>query len=65
MILSWHSGTKRINEVMETWQHTPPRIILWDAFIPSSDPVVITAMIASHTMSKLYMDRGISVDIMY
>nr|GEW19537.1 reverse transcriptase domain-containing protein [Tanacetum cinerariifolium] len=54
MIQPWLSGSKRGSEVMEDWSHVPLRSIPWDTLIPSSDPVVITTMIASYR--KLSME---------
>ncbi|GJX92189.1 hypothetical protein Tco_0345515 [Tanacetum coccineum] len=65
MIQSWHSGSKRGGKVMENLSHVSTRSIPWDAIIPSSDPVVITVMIASYRVNRIYMDGDSSVDIMY
>ncbi|GJR60848.1 hypothetical protein Tco_1503010 [Tanacetum coccineum] len=64
LIRSWHSGSKRGSKVMENWSHVPSRSIQWDTFIPSYDSIVITTMIASYTVSRIYMDENRSVDIM-
>ncbi|GJZ24186.1 hypothetical protein Tco_0561645 [Tanacetum coccineum] len=51
MIQSWHSGSKRGSEFMENCLHVSLRSILWDAFIPSSEPIIITTMIASYRVA--------------
>nr|GEW52530.1 UvrD-like helicase, ATP-binding domain, P-loop containing nucleoside triphosphate hydrolase [Tanacetum cinerariifolium] len=37
----------------------------WEAFIPLADPGVVTVVIASHKISRFYMDEVSSVNIMY
>ncbi|GKB73593.1 hypothetical protein Tco_0935005 [Tanacetum coccineum] len=45
------TGSKRGSEFMENCLHVSLRSILWDAFIPSSEPIIITTMIASYRVA--------------
>ncbi|GKA55567.1 hypothetical protein Tco_0754639 [Tanacetum coccineum] len=63
MIQSWQSSNKRNNEVMKDWQKVLLRSISWDTFIPWTDTVFITAMITNYKVSRIYMDRGRSINL--
>ncbi|GJV80927.1 hypothetical protein Tco_1516797 [Tanacetum coccineum] len=63
MIQSWQSGNKRNNKVMKDWQKVLLRSISRDTFISWTDTVFITAMITNYKVSRIYMDRGRSINL--
>ncbi|GKB79411.1 hypothetical protein Tco_0946306 [Tanacetum coccineum] len=65
MIQAWHSSSKRGSKVIGNWSHVPSQSIPYDTFIPSFNSVVITTMMASYKVNKIYIDKGSSIDIMY
>ena len=55
----------RNNEVLEDWISSTRDDFPWKVFIPFKGPDVIIAIIASHKVSRIYMDGGSSVNIVY
>ena len=65
MIQTWIPSKKRNTEVLENMILTYKDTFPWTEFHHSKDPVVITRIIASHKISRIYIDWGNLVNIMY
>ncbi|GJS94725.1 hypothetical protein Tco_0801693, partial [Tanacetum coccineum] len=58
MIQTWMSDKRQNIELLGKWAPTTREHSAWEVFIPSADPIVITAMMALRNISRIYMNGG-------
>ncbi|XP_071704224.1 uncharacterized protein [Rutidosis leptorrhynchoides] len=65
MIQTWHSGHVRKAEVLEEWACAPITFPVFWRVCPTDMPVMITATVGRCKVSRIYVDTGSLVDVLY
>ncbi|XP_071740324.1 uncharacterized protein [Rutidosis leptorrhynchoides] len=65
MIQIWHSGHVRKAEVLEEWECEPITFPAFWKVCPTDLPLTITATIGHCRVSRIYIDTGSAVDVIY
>ncbi|XP_071727589.1 uncharacterized protein [Rutidosis leptorrhynchoides] len=65
MIQMWHSGHVRKAEALENWECAPITFLAFWKICPTDLPLTITVTIGRCRVSRIYIDTGSAVDVIY
>ncbi|XP_071695423.1 uncharacterized protein [Rutidosis leptorrhynchoides] len=65
MVQMWHVGHVRKVEVLEEWECAPITFPAFWRVCPTDLPVTITATVGRCKVSRIYVDMGSAVDVLY
>ncbi|XP_071699722.1 uncharacterized protein [Rutidosis leptorrhynchoides] len=65
IVQMWHAGHVRKAEVLEEWECAPITFPAFWRVCPTDLPVTITATVGRCKVSRIYVDTGSAVDVLY